>query len=154
MKRYLCAWLWPRWIHLQHCRLKRKIWLEHVWAEMNGTLLTAIAVFLVIGMHFESHLPDRQGQLNYFLIDHSFPLFSPYAVKLNKAWISIIHNAASFKHTYQLLFPFHLKDRWYPAHRSVHGKRLVGKWKCDKLQTDKFLQRPIPPSSPTFHGGW
>lgn len=62
-------------------------------------MLTATAVFLVIGMHFESHLPDRQEELNYFLINYSFPHFSPYRVKRTTDWISIIHHAASFENT-------------------------------------------------------
>lgn len=52
----------------------------NVGAE-NSTLLTAIAVFLVIGRHFESHLSDHQGELNYFLIDHSFPTLNPFGIK-------------------------------------------------------------------------
>lgn len=68
-------------------RVKRWLW----------DVRAAIAVFLIIGVHFESDLPDRQGELNYFLIDHSFPRFR---VKLTKAWTSVSHIAVSV--VYQL----------------------------------------------------
>lgn len=47
--------------------------------------------------------------------------------------------------------PFHPRARvWYPAHRSASGEGSAGEWRRDKLQTDKFLQRPFPPRAPLF----
>lgn len=45
--------------------------------------------FLVIGMQFISHLPNHQGELNYFLIDHSYPRFRSYRVRCGPAWVSL-----------------------------------------------------------------
>lgn len=42
-------------------------------------------------------------------------------------------------------FPQHPLHVWYPPRRSPCTERSTVKWWCDKLQSDKFLQRPFPP---------
>ncbi len=136
---------------MERCRLKRKRWLKYVQAEMNGTFLTAIAVFLVIGMHFESHLPDRQGELNYFLIDHSFPLFGPYGVKWTNTRISIttMPLASSTLTSYSVHFI------WTMFGIQLTGQRAAkGRWGSGSVINYRQISSYKDPSPLEHHFSW
>lgn len=83
-------WLWWPDIHvhgngsdkLTEQRIRRA---EAFMSWDKRLFFTAFAVFLVIGVDSQIHLPDCQEELNYFLTDDFFQLFSPHKANEPKA---------------------------------------------------------------------